>query len=79
MQITESRYCSYTTQTVGHVESCPETKAEFEKRDREKNCSSIANIQNCTKPANFKYHCVINEFENTFIEVCAAEFYVIGK
>lgn len=78
VKITESKYCSYTPQTVGVVYSCPESKAELEKREREKNCSSIANIQNCTKPANFKYHCVMNEFENKLIEVCAAEFYIIG-
>lgn len=79
VQITESIYCSYTPQTVRVVDSCPESKAELKKREREKNCSFIANIQNCTKPANFKYHCVMNEFKNKFIEVCAVEFYIIGK
>lgn len=78
VKITESIYCSYTPQTVRVVDSCPESKAELKKREREKNCSFIANIQNCTKPANFKYHCVMNEFKNKFIEVCAVEFYIIG-
>lgn len=78
VKITESRYCSYTPQTVGVVDSCPESKAELKKREMEKNCSLKANIQNCTEPANFKYHCVINESEDKFIEVCAMEIYIIG-
>lgn len=34
--------------------------------------------QNCTSPENIKYHCVINELENAFIEVCAPKYRING-
>lgn len=51
---------------------------EMAEREQHKNCSSLAFIQNCTDAINFRYHCVINEFENALIEVCAPEYYIHG-
>ncbi|XP_062571141.1 uncharacterized protein LOC134233137 [Saccostrea cucullata] len=34
--------------------------------------------QNCTEKTNFKYHCVLNEWGNRTVEVCAPETHIIG-
>lgn len=77
-QIVDSRYCSWSKQTADRVTSCPKTMVEKAEREQHKNCSSLAFIQNCTDAINFRYHCVINEFENALIEVCAPEYYIHG-
>lgn len=68
--VCESRFCSWSKNSALSVDSCPESKNEFERREKLKNCTSLAVIQNCTKPVKFKYHCLIDEAEKTFIEVC---------
>lgn len=73
-----SGFCYWSNETVESVQSCPRTKSEIEKRARLKNCTSLAFIQNCTKTIKFKYHCVINELEDAFLEVCAPEYYIHG-
>lgn len=50
----------------------------MEARAKNKDCVSIAHSQNCTKPEQFKYHCLINEFENASIEVCAESYYMVS-
>lgn len=45
---------------------------------KKKNCELIAHEQNCTTPEKIKYHCVMNELENAFIEVCAPEYRIHG-
>lgn len=50
----------------------------MEVRAKKKNCESINHKQNCTTPEKIKYHCVINELENAFIEVCAPEYRIHG-
>lgn len=78
-QIVDSTYCSWSKQTASRVTSCPKTMQEMEEREQLKNCLSLAFLQNCTDAINFKYHCVINEFENALIEVCAPEYYIHGR
>lgn len=78
ISIADSRYCFWSKQTAVNVTSCPKTKQEVKEREQSKNCSSLAFIQNCTDAINFKYHCVINEFGNALIEVCAPEYYIHG-
>lgn len=70
--------CSWSSQTLQTVTSCPENTDEMKVRDRKKNCESIARKQNCTKPEKFKYHCVMNALENALIEVCAPEYRIYG-
>lgn len=70
--------CSWSSQTLQTVTSCPENTDERKVRDRKKNCESIARKQNCTKPEKFKYHCVMNALENALIEVCAPEHRIYG-
>ena len=50
-----------------------------DKRKERKNCEALAKRQNCTKPEDFSYHCVMNENEDAFIEVCAPVYYIAGK
>lgn len=76
--ITGSRYCSWSKATAVSVTSCPRAKPDVEKRSKLKNCPSLAVIQNCSEPMMFKYHCVMNENENSFFEVCAPEYYILG-
>lgn len=50
----------------------------MEVRAKIKNCEAMAGIQNCTTAEKFKYHCVMNELETKFVEVCAPEYYIHG-
>lgn len=70
--------CPWSRYTSEKVASCPESQNEAEVRAKEKNCESINHKQNCTTPEKIKYHCVINEQENAFIEVCAPEYRIHG-
>lgn len=74
----ESRSCLWSKKTAVYVPSCPQSKEEMEGRAKNKDCVSIAHSQNCTKPEQFKYHCLINEFENASIEVCAESYYIVS-
>lgn len=61
------------------VDSCPVNKTTLEKRIEEKKCKKFAYLQNCTEPSNFLYHCVINEYGNATVEVCAPLYIINGK
>ncbi|XP_056014032.1 serine-rich adhesin for platelets-like isoform X3 [Ostrea edulis] len=76
--VTLASSCRASTATISYVSSCPKNKEEWEKASRLKNCESIAVIQNCTAPVNFKYHCLMNHWRNTTLEVCAPIFYIQG-
>lgn len=39
-----------------------------------KTCESVALIQNCSNASKFQYHCLINEAENAFFEVCVPSY-----
>lgn len=79
-EIGGSRSCIWSTKSLKEVRSCPLTKEKWEEREREKDCKSLGRIQNCTTDASkFKYHCVINEFENGFVEVCSPVYNINGK
>lgn len=75
----DGRSCLWSTKTAVEVKSCPVTKEQWDERARIKDCKPLARVQNCTKSSNFKYHCVINEFEDAFIEVCAPLYNINGK
>lgn len=53
------------------VSYCPRTKKEWDTAAIRKDCSRLAGLQACTRPENFRYHCVINDFQNETLEVCA--------
>lgn len=74
------RNCIWSSKSLDEVGSCPVTKAIWEERERKKDCESLARVQNCTTDVSkFKYHCVINELENGFYEVCAPVYIINGK
>lgn len=73
-----SRFCQWSNKTVEIVRSCPQNKSAMEERAEIKNCKVLAKIQLCTVPANFKYHCVMNELETTFVELCAPQYIIHG-
>lgn len=75
----EDRSCIWSKKTATEVPSCPRNKQLWDKRAKMKNCESLAHKQNCTEDSNFKYHCVMNTFENAFIEVCAPVYKINGK
>lgn len=50
----------------------------MEARAKSKDCDLLAHSQNCTKPEKFKYHCLMNEFINASIEVCAESYYIVS-
>lgn len=42
-----------------------------------KKCESVALIQNCSNASKFQYHCLINEAENAFFEVCVPSYIIL--
>lgn len=60
------------------VDSCPESLNEMTKRANVKNCEKHSSTHNCT--GTDVYHCLINELQDAFVEVCAPEQIInIGK
>lgn len=76
--MTENKSCPWSSQTEKTVQSCPTTKEELEKQKARKNCEALKKQQNCTEPEKFQYHCVIDELENSLVEVCAPEYIING-
>lgn len=73
-----SRFCQWSNKTAVPVSSCPQNKSVMEERAKIKDCATIAVIQSCTVSGNFKYHCLMNELETGFVEVCAPQYYIHG-
>lgn len=63
--------CEEAVESVERVSYCPRTKKEWDTAATRKDCRRLAGRQACTRPENFRYHCVINEFQNETLEVCA--------
>ncbi|XP_062605190.1 uncharacterized protein LOC134266984 [Saccostrea cucullata] len=72
-----SSSCPESLTTVDQVDGCPRNKEEWEYNAMKKNCSSVS--QNCVNSSEFLYHCVINEFVNMTIEVCAPKVTILGR
>lgn len=68
--------CEASRGTVKYVDRCPRNKSEWLESARNKNCSRIN--QNCSL-TEFVYHCLINQWENATVEVCALRVNIIGK
>lgn len=76
--VSKGEQCSASLPTVRVVQTCPQNEAELSRAQQQKKCEHLAKYQKCTKPATFKYHCVLNAFSNETIEVCAQEIYSQG-
>lgn len=70
--------CFVSLSTMQTVPSCPKTEAELSRAKERKKCEHLANIQQCTKPEHFTYHCVLNFWNTEYKEVCAPEFFSQG-
>lgn len=70
---TEKDVCNETKQTLVRVKSCPEDETAFNERSQAQNCDEYPK---CQDKALF-YHCV-RENEDSFVEVCAPNQYIIG-
>lgn len=68
--------CDASRGTVKYVDKCPRNESEWLESARNKNCSGIN--QNCSSK-EFVYHCLINQWENATVEVCALRVNIIGK
>lgn len=77
--VSKGEQCSASLPTVRVVQTCPQNEAELSRALQQKKCEHLAKYQKCTKPATFKYHCVLNAFSNETIEVCAQEIISNGK
>lgn len=70
---TLGKHCLASLATVQTVTSCPTNEAELSRAKQRKQCQHLAFIQKCATPAKFKYHCVLNTWNNDTVEVCAPE------
>lgn len=61
--------CPVSPSTVEIVDGCPDSAEKWREAAKRKNCASYAN--QCDEPDRFVYHCVINEYANKTLEVCA--------
>lgn len=79
LQITNCSFvCQLSTPTIHYVKSCPRNETEWQKAAKQKNCESLAPHQNCTEPKNFRFHCLLNQWRNATLEVCAKIYYLPG-
>lgn len=70
---TLGKHCLASLATVQTVTSCPTNEAELSRAKQRKQCKHLAFIQKCATPEKFKYHCVLNTWNNDTVEVCAPE------
>lgn len=68
--------CKVSQSTVKIVSRCPDSEEKWKKAAARKNCKAYAN--QCSKPERFAYHCVINEYVNETLEVCAYTQYIFS-
>lgn len=65
--------CPESTTTVHYVNSCPQSAEKWTEAAKRLNCQNIST--NCT---NFVYHCVMDHYRTTLIEVCAPKKLILG-
>lgn len=72
-------YCQkhVVVKSVKYVPSCPTSIVHWDKAASKKRCGEKARQQNCTTK-KYEYHCVINEYRNATLEVCAPQRLMLG-
>lgn len=73
-----NNYCAESIKSIVTVSSCPTSKEKWNLAASKKHCETHALRQNCTHPTNYVYHCVINQYENEILEVCAQKRIIFG-
>lgn len=74
--------CRKNFHSVEVVAYCPTTKNEFDIAARRKNCPKLhftADKMCMSGKKPYVYHCVINEFRNETLEVCAQAKFIFGN
>lgn len=64
-----SNSCPVSPSTAEIVEDCPGSEEKFRQAAARKNCATYAS--QCDEPQRLVYHCLINEYVNQTLEVCA--------
>ncbi|XP_056015856.1 uncharacterized protein LOC125673605 isoform X2 [Ostrea edulis] len=67
--------CPSTTATIKIVDECPKTEQAWKDAAARKGCHMLAATQYCSK---FQYHCLVNQWQNATLEVCAPIWYISG-
>lgn len=70
--------CPASIPTLVEVPRCPRDKSEWDQAASRKQCHKIAAIQKCTDPEKFVYHCLLNEWTNGTVEICAPTWFLSG-
>lgn len=65
--------CQESITTVHYVNACPRSAEKWTEAAKRLNCQSIST--NCT---TFVYHCVMDPYKTTMIEVCAPKTLILG-
>ncbi|XP_062595043.1 uncharacterized protein LOC134256411, partial [Saccostrea cucullata] len=71
-------FCSWSARTIVPVENCPKNEKSTSIRAHIKACERLADVQNCTTPSKFKYHCLSTQTPGILVEICAAEMDING-
>lgn len=72
--------CNESLSTLQPVSYCPRNFTELQLAVKRKRCDALANKQTCvTDPQQFVYHCLVNQKNDGFVEVCAPEWILSGK
>ncbi|XP_048768571.1 uncharacterized protein LOC125675116 [Ostrea edulis] len=69
--------CFSSIPTLSVVSVCPKNRKEWIAASDRKQCSRI--LQNCTRPGNFQYHCLVNTNADGLVEVCLPVRRIVGQ
>lgn len=71
--------CPESMPTVSVVPRCPSNANEWVSAAKQKSCNELGQIQTCTNPDKFVYHCILNKQATQLLEVCAPTWFLTGK
>lgn len=75
----EGSVCKESLPTIQDVERCPITAEDWVFAAQKKQCDAIASTQKCVSDSEqFVYHCLVNEKQNGYVEVCAPIWILTG-
>lgn len=76
----EGSVCKESLPTIRDVKNCPITVEDQVFAAQKKQCDAIASTQKCVSNSEkFVYHCLVNEKQNGFVEVCAPIWILTGR
>ncbi|XP_078316979.1 uncharacterized protein LOC111101337 [Crassostrea virginica] len=78
LAVVSSKSCLESVSTLSYVPSCPDNEEDLSKAVQKKQCKHLANVQSCTKPEDFRYHCIPNSWLNATVEVCVPVIFSQG-